>query len=245
MCTPLGWLERVPTYKDQQEKLTDRDLSTYGFLGYPLLQAADILMYRAAWVPVGEDQVPHIEITREIARRFNHLFGREPGFEDKAREGVKKLGSKRATALQELRTRYQEQGDEAPRWSRRARCSRRRRTWHGRPRAAVRLARGRRKIILAEPQALLTEASRCRARRPEDVEELRQRDRDARGSRVGHEEDPHDADRPGARAPHRPGRARALPGLAAAPGLFRRRVRTGCRRAAAAPASAASNASSR
>ena len=75
MCTPLGWLERVPTYKDQQEKLADRDLTTYGFLGYPLLQAADILMYRAAWVPVGEDQVPHVELTREIARRFNHLYG--------------------------------------------------------------------------------------------------------------------------------------------------------------------------
>src|SRR5690606_18085891 len=94
MSTPLGWLERVPTYKDQQEKLSDRDLATYGFLGYPLLQAADILMYRAAWVPVGEDQVPHVEITREIARRFNHLFGREPGFEDKAREAEMKLGGK-------------------------------------------------------------------------------------------------------------------------------------------------------
>jgi tryptophanyl-tRNA synthetase len=112
MCTPLGWLERVPTYKDQQEKLSDRDLSTYGFLGYPLLQAADILMYRAAWVPVGEDQVPHIELTREVARRFNHLFGREPGFEDKAREAVKKLGSKRAKLYMDLRTRYQQEGDE-------------------------------------------------------------------------------------------------------------------------------------
>jgi len=96
MCTPLGWLERVPTYKDQQEKLGDRDLATYGFLGYPLLQAADVLIYRAAFVPVGEDQVPHIELSREIARRFNHLFGREPGFEEKALAAVKKLGSKRA-----------------------------------------------------------------------------------------------------------------------------------------------------
>ena len=84
MITPVGWLERVPTYKDQQQKLADRDLSTYGFLGYPLMQAADILIYRANMVPVGEDQVSHIELTREIARRFNHLYGREPGFEEKA-----------------------------------------------------------------------------------------------------------------------------------------------------------------
>ncbi len=99
MMTPLGWLERVPTYKDQQEKLENKDLSTYGFLGYPLLQAADILIYRADKVPVGEDQVPHIEFSREIARRFNHLYGREPGFEEKARESVKKLGGKKARAL--------------------------------------------------------------------------------------------------------------------------------------------------
>ena len=90
MITPLGWLERVPTYKDQQEKLADRDLATYGFLGYPLLQSADILIYRANRVPVGEDQVPHIEFTREIARRFNHVYGREPGFEEKAEGAIKK-----------------------------------------------------------------------------------------------------------------------------------------------------------
>jgi tryptophanyl-tRNA synthetase len=93
MITPLGWLERVPTYKDQQEKLAEKDLATYGFLGYPLLQSADILIYRANRVPVGEDQVPHIEITREIARRFNHIYGKEPGFEAKAEEAIKKLGS--------------------------------------------------------------------------------------------------------------------------------------------------------
>ncbi len=112
MATPLGWLERVPTYKDQIEKIKDRDLSTYGFLGYPLMQAADILIYRATMVPVGEDQVPHIEMTREIARRFNHLFGREPGFEEKASAAVKKLGSKRAKLYHDLRTRYQQQGDD-------------------------------------------------------------------------------------------------------------------------------------
>ena len=112
MMTPLGWLERVPTYKDQQEKLTHKDLTTYGFLGYPLLQAADILIYRANRVPVGEDQVPHIEFTREIARRFNHLYGREPDFEGKAREAMKQLGNKRAKLYEELRTRYQEQGED-------------------------------------------------------------------------------------------------------------------------------------
>jgi tryptophanyl-tRNA synthetase len=111
MATPLGWLERVPTYKDQIEKLKDRDLSTYGFLGYPLMQAADILIYRASRVPVGEDQVPHIEMTREIARRFNHLYGREPGFEAKALEAAKKLGAKAAKLYVEYRTRFQEQGD--------------------------------------------------------------------------------------------------------------------------------------
>jgi len=104
MMAPLGWLERVPTYKDQQEKLTDRDLSTYGFLGYPLLQSADILIYRARYVPVGEDQVPHVEFTREVARRFNHLYGREAGYEEKAKAAVKKMGTKKARLLNELRT---------------------------------------------------------------------------------------------------------------------------------------------
>jgi tryptophanyl-tRNA synthetase len=111
MMTPLGWLERVPTYKDQQEKLANKDLSTYGFLGYPLLMSADILIYRADKVPVGEDQIPHVEFTRELARRFNHMYGREPGFEDKAREAVKKLGSKKARLYEEMRTRFQQNGD--------------------------------------------------------------------------------------------------------------------------------------
>lgn len=111
MMTPLSWLERVPTYKDQQEKLAGKDLTTYGFLGYPLLMSADILIYRADKVPVGEDQIPHVEFTRELARRFNHMYGREPGFEDKAREAVKKLGSKKARLYEELRTRFQQNGD--------------------------------------------------------------------------------------------------------------------------------------
>ncbi|HVL57620.1 MAG TPA: tryptophan--tRNA ligase [Burkholderiaceae bacterium] len=160
MATPLGWLERVPTYKDQQEKLSDKDLSTYGFLGYPLLQAADILIYRAAWVPVGEDQVPHVELTREVARRFNHLFGNEPGFEDKARDAIKKLGSKRARLYAELRTRYQEQGDDAALAAGRALLEDAQNIGMGDRERLFGYLEGARKIILAEPQALLTEASR-------------------------------------------------------------------------------------
>ncbi len=112
MITPLGWLERVPTYKDQQEKLREKDLATYGFLGYPLLQSADILIYRATAVPVGEDQVAHVELTREIARRFNHQFGREPGFEEKAQEAARKMGKKNNKIYLNLRKKYQEQGDQ-------------------------------------------------------------------------------------------------------------------------------------
>jgi len=111
MITPLGWLERVPSYKDQQEQLKEKDLATYGFLGYPLLQSADILVYRAAYVPVGEDQVAHVELTREAARRFNHLYGREPDFEAKAERAVKSLGGRNATNYRQLRRRFQEAGD--------------------------------------------------------------------------------------------------------------------------------------
>ena len=160
MSTPLGWLERVPTYKDQQEKLSDRDLSTHGFLGYPLLQAADILMYRAAWVPVGEDQVPHIELTREVARRFNHVFGREPGFEDKARAAIKKLGSKRARLYQELRTRFQQEGDEQALRQGRELIEQAQNIGQGDRERLFGFLEGSGKLILSEPQALLTEASR-------------------------------------------------------------------------------------
>ncbi len=111
MITPLGWLERVPTYKDQQEQLKDQDLATYGFLGYPLLQSADILIYRPAFVPVGEDQVAHVEITREVARRFNHLYGRELDFELKAEKAARSLGSRNAALYRDHRRRYQEAGD--------------------------------------------------------------------------------------------------------------------------------------
>jgi tryptophanyl-tRNA synthetase len=129
MITPLSWLERVPTYKDQQERLAEKDLATYGFLGYPLLQSADILIYRASLVPVGEDQVPHVEITREIARRFNHVFGREPGFEEKAESAIKKLGAKRGKLYRKLRTDYLEKAM-TRRWLPRVRCLRKPRTCH-------------------------------------------------------------------------------------------------------------------
>ena len=160
MSTPLGWLERVPTYKDQQEKLADRDLATYGFLGYPLLQAADILMYRAAWVPVGEDQVPHIEITREIARRFNHLFGREPGFEDRIREALERLGARGAKELQAARTRYQQQGEAGALAAARMLISAADGLQASDRERLAGWLEGTNKPILAEPQALLTEASR-------------------------------------------------------------------------------------
>ena len=160
MMTPLGWLERVPTYKDQQEKLADRDLSTYGFLGYPLLQSADILIYRAKYVPVGEDQVPHVEFTREIARRFNHLYGREPGFEDKAKAAVKKMGSKKARLLNELRTKFLEQGDAEALARAQVLLEEQQNLSRGDRERLYGWLEGGGKKILVEPEALLTHASR-------------------------------------------------------------------------------------
>ena len=160
MGTPLGWLERVPTYKDQIEKLKEKDLQTYGFLGYPLLQAADILIYRAQHVPVGEDQVPHVEMTREVARRFNHLYGREPGFEEKALEAAKKLGSKRNKLYLELRTEYQEKGHEEALEQARAVLADAQSLSMGDRERLFGYLEGARKIILPEPQALLTKESR-------------------------------------------------------------------------------------
>jgi tryptophanyl-tRNA synthetase len=160
MMTPLGWLERVPTYKDQQEKLSEKDLSTYGFLGYPLLQSADILIYRANLVPVGEDQVPHIEFTREICRRFNHLYGREPGFEDKARAAVKKLGSKKARLYEECRTAYQEKGDDEALESAKALLNDAQNLSMNDRERLFGYLEGSGKMILIEPEALLTVASK-------------------------------------------------------------------------------------
>uniref|UniRef100_E6QS70 tryptophan--tRNA ligase n=1 Tax=mine drainage metagenome TaxID=410659 RepID=E6QS70_9ZZZZ len=160
MFTPLAWLERVPTYKDQQEKLAEKELSTYGFLGYPLLQSADILIYRANLVPVGEDQVPHIEFTREIARRFNHLYGREPGFEQKAEAAIKKMGGKKARLYEELRTRYQQEGDAEALEAGHALLNEQQNLSLGDRERLFGYLEGGGKVILTEPQALLTAASR-------------------------------------------------------------------------------------
>ncbi|RMG53588.1 MAG: tryptophan--tRNA ligase [Gammaproteobacteria bacterium] len=160
MITPLGWLERVPTYKDQQEKLRERDLATYGFLGYPLLQSADILIYRAGLVPVGEDQVAHVELTREVARRFNHLYGREPGFEEKAEAAITKMGKKNAKLYRDLRRRYQEQGDAQALEVARAMLESQQNISLGDRERLFGYLEGSGKIILPEPQALLTEAAK-------------------------------------------------------------------------------------
>lgn len=160
MMTPLGWLERVPSYKDQQDKLRERDLETYGFLGYPLLQAADILIYRAGLVPVGADQVAHVELTREVARRFNHLYGREPGFEEMAEAAVKKMGKKAARMFAELRLAYQEQGNQEALEKARALLKDQQNVSLGDRERLYGYLEGSGKMILAEPQALLTPASR-------------------------------------------------------------------------------------
>lgn len=160
MITPLGWLERVPTYKDQQEKLKDKDLATYGFLGYPLLQSADVLIYKASMVPVGEDQVPHIELTREVARRFNHLYGREPGFEEKAQAAIDKAGKKVARDYDALRKRYQEQGDAEALEAGRALLAGQQNLSRADRERLLGYLEGAGKQILPEPQPLLTQASR-------------------------------------------------------------------------------------
>ncbi|MBU6420508.1 MAG: tryptophan--tRNA ligase [Gammaproteobacteria bacterium] len=160
MVTPLGWLERVPTYKEQLEQITEKDLATYGFLGYPVLQAADILMYKAGWVPVGEDQVPHVELTREIARRFNFMFGREPGFESKVEAAIKKLGKRNAKLYRELRKQYQEQGDQAALQTARALIAGNQNLPLGDRDRLLGSLEGTGRTILAEPQPLLTEAAR-------------------------------------------------------------------------------------
>jgi tryptophanyl-tRNA synthetase len=160
MIAPVGWLERVPTYKEQQQKLADRDLSNYGFLGYPVMQSADILIYRANMVPVGEDQVSHIELTRELARRFNHIYGREPGFEDKAKAAVKKLGSKKAKRYEMFRTAFQEQGDTEALESARSLLNDTQNMSLGDRERLFGFLEGSRRVILPEPQPLLTASPR-------------------------------------------------------------------------------------
>jgi tryptophanyl-tRNA synthetase len=160
MGTPLSWLERMPTYKDQIEKLKDRDLATYGFLGYPLLQAADILIYKAGYVPVGEDQAPHVEITREVARRFNFLYGREPDFDARAQAVLKKLSKADLRAFEAARKSFQQEGDAAALETARALIA-----GSGSLSTADRerlegYLRGSGKTILLEPAVLLTEVSK-------------------------------------------------------------------------------------
>ncbi len=157
MITPLGWLERVPSYKDQQEQLRDRDLATYGFLGYPLLQSADILMYRAGAVPVGADQVAHVEVTREIARRFNHFYGREPGFRENAEAAARKMGKKNARLYLELRRAYQEQGDNEALGKAQALVREQQNISLGDRERLLGYLEGEGKQVLPEPLALLTE----------------------------------------------------------------------------------------
>ena len=160
MITPLGWLERVPSYKDQQEKIKDRDLATFGFLGYPLLQSADILMYKAGFVPVGEDQVAHVELTREIARRFNHFYGSEPDFEEKVNVAIRKMGKKNAKLYQNARKRYQEQGDSDALFIGRALLDSQQNISLSDRERLLGYLDGEGRIILPEPQSLLTVSSK-------------------------------------------------------------------------------------
>jgi len=160
MITPLGWLERVPSYKDQQEKLREKDLDTYGFLGYPLLQSADILIYKAGQVPVGEDQVAHVELTREVARRFNHLYGREVDFVEKAEAAIKKMGKKNSKIYSQLRRLYQEKGDYEALEKARALLESQQNITLGDRERLFGYLEGEGKMILPEPQALLTPTSK-------------------------------------------------------------------------------------
>jgi tryptophanyl-tRNA synthetase len=158
MITPLGWLERVPTYKDQQAELKEKDLATYGFLGYPVLQSADILLYRPAFVPVGEDQASHVEVTREIARRFNHIYGRESDFEAKAERAVKSLGGRNSTAYRQLRRKFQESGEIAALERARALVQSNNRITVADRERLLGYLEGSGVSILPEPQVLLTAA---------------------------------------------------------------------------------------
>ncbi|MDM8564891.1 tryptophan--tRNA ligase [Candidatus Halobeggiatoa sp. HSG11] len=160
MSTPLSWLERIPTYKDQQQKLQNKDLSTYGFLGYPLLQSADILVYKAGLVPVGEDQVAHVEFTRELARRFNHIYGKEANFEDKAKEAIRKMGKKNAKLYKNLRKSYQEQGDDEALNTAQALVGTQQNISLGDKKRLLGFLEGESKTILPEPEALLTKTAK-------------------------------------------------------------------------------------
>ena len=160
MITPLGWLERVPSYKDQQEKLKDKDLETYGFLGYPLLQSADILIYKAGSVPVGADQVAHVELTREVARRFNHMFGREPDFAERAQAVIKKMSKQAGRDYKGFCTAYQEQGQQEALLSGRELLAAQQNLSLSDKERLQGYLEGGGKTILVEPQSLLTPAAK-------------------------------------------------------------------------------------
>ena len=159
MITPLAWVERVPSFKDQITRLNDRDLATYGFLGYPVLQSSDILIYQAGNVPVGQDQVPHVEMTRELARRFNHIFGRDSGFEELAEEAIRKMGRKNAKMYREMRRDYMERGNHESLEKAQALIQDQQNISLGDRDRLFGYLEGGGKVILPEPQALLTVAS--------------------------------------------------------------------------------------
>ena len=160
MITPLGWLELVQSYKDQQEKLKEKDHANYGFLGYPLLQSADIMLYKAGLVPVGEDQVAHVELTREVARRFNHIYGKEKDFGDKAEQAAKKMGKKNARLYSRYRKEWQERGDEEALAAARALLEGQQNITVADRDRLFGYLEGTGKVILPEPQPLLTRASK-------------------------------------------------------------------------------------
>ena len=201
MMTPLSWLERVPTYKDQQEKLREKDLSTYGFLGYPLLQSADILAYRAGQVPVGADQVAHVELTREVARRFNHLYGREPGFEEAVDAAIKKMGKKQSKIYLNHRRQYQEKGDEAGLETARALVDGQQNITLGDKERLLGDLEGGGKVILPEPQSLLTKASKMPGLDGQKMSK-------SYGNFIGMREEPADVDSKIRRMPTDPARVR-------------------------------------
>lgn len=157
MITPLSWVERMPSYKDQQSRLKDKDLSTLGFLGYPVLQSADILAYLAGHVPVGADQAPHVELTRELARRFNHIYGKEAGYEEMAESAIKKLGRKNSKLYQNLRKEYMEQGNQQSLATAKAILREQQNLSLGDRDRLFGYLEGGGKMILPEPQVLLTD----------------------------------------------------------------------------------------
>lgn len=160
MLTPLSWLERVPTFKDQQEQLRDRDLATFGFLGYPTLMSADILLYDAAWVPVGADQVAHLEICRELARRFNSLYGRSAADGEAVDAGLRALGKRLKQQYLQLKAQYQEHGEEGAITAAQDLLQSAASINEATRTLLLATLEGKGRAILVEPQALLTEAAK-------------------------------------------------------------------------------------